>query len=315
MQAGSPYHEGEIDVQRRAGEQDAARRSGAVVSDSIIVGAWKFLEQQPMALLASLDQNKRPWASALFGTPGFLSTPDGRAVDFDLAKAAVNSADPFWRDIRHDPLAGMLVIELATRRRLRVNGRLQRISPERLRLEVQEAYPNCPKYIQRRYVKLTAPGGLVSPAGVETGAELDAAAIELIRAADTFFVASAHRERGLDASHRGGRPGFIRLLDERTLEIPDYPGNSMYNTLGNFAVFPRAGLLFLDFHHGAALQLTGGAEILWDASVGGGTGGTGRCWRFTAESWLRTALPEGIEWEFVDFSPFNPAPEDVPSGP
>jgi predicted pyridoxine 5'-phosphate oxidase superfamily flavin-nucleotide-binding protein len=60
----------------------------------------------------------------------------------------------------------------------------------------------------------------------------------LIRRADTFFAATAHASRGTDASHRRGNPGFAKVLDETTLRIPDYPGNSMFNTLGNLAVDP-----------------------------------------------------------------------------
>ena len=62
---------------------------------------------------------------------------------------------------------------------------------------------------------------------------LSAAQRARIGAADTFFIASAHPEGGADASHRGGRPGFVRVTGQRSLAFPDYPGNNMFNTLGN----------------------------------------------------------------------------------
>jgi predicted pyridoxine 5'-phosphate oxidase superfamily flavin-nucleotide-binding protein len=73
----------------------------------------------------------------------------------------------------------------------------------------------------------------------------------LIREADTFFIASSHRDGGADASHRGGNPGFVHVLNETKLIWPDYSGNGMFQTLGNLAIDPRAGLLFMDFESGA----------------------------------------------------------------
>ena len=84
-----------------------------------------------------------------------------------------------------------------------------------------------------------------------------------ITAADTFFVATHAAGLGADVSHRGGHPGFVSVTDEGRLTWPDYPGNSMYMTLGNLELEPRAGLLFLDWDRGrsfnspAALPSTG----------------------------------------------------------
>ena len=72
----------------------------------------------------------------------------------------------------------------------------------------------------------------------------DRAFIEL---AAMFFIATADAEGRPDCSYKGGQPGFVRVLDERTLAIPDYDGNGMYRTWGNVLVNPRVGLLFLDF--------------------------------------------------------------------
>jgi hypothetical protein len=140
---------------------------------------------------------------------------------------------------------------------------------------------------------------------------LDSERTSLIRRADTFFVATAHATRGADASHRGGNPGFVKVLDQSTLRIPDYQGNSMFNTLGNLAVHPNAGLVFPDFENRRILQLTGRAEVLWDqADAANESGGTKRFWQFHTESWLETPLPASMGWEFLDYSPYNPGPRD-----
>ena len=128
----------------------------------------------------------------------------------------------------------------------------------------------------------------------------------LIAAADTFFIASAHPTGGADASHRGGNPGFVRVLDERTLAFPDYPGNTMFQTLGNLAANPRCGLLFIDYASGATLQLSGTAEILWDRARVAGFAGAERAVevRVTEVIEYPGALP--LRWDLLGYSPFNP---------
>ena len=131
---------------------------------------------------------------------------------------------------------------------------------------------------------------------------------DIIGQADTMFVASRHADSGADASHRGGTPGFIRIVDDNTLRIPDFHGNSMFNTLGNFEVDPRAGLCIPDFVHGQLLQLTGTASIHWDQEDPDNlTGGTHRFWEFKVKRWLLRDTPQQLEWEYLDASPFNPS--------
>ncbi len=89
--------------------------------------------------------------------------------------------------------------------------------------------------------------------------------IQQVQSADTFFLGTSHAEYGGDASHRGGPPGFVRA-DANGLRWPDFPGNNMFNSLGNLAVDPAAALLFVDFFSGRTLQLSGTAEVQWDGA-------------------------------------------------
>ena len=171
-----------------------------------------------------------------------------------------------------------------------------------------EAYPNCPKYIQRRDITGQALNGTSSSAGPREGRLLEPTQQTLITSSDTFFVASGHPDRGVDVSHRGGNPGFIRILNNEKLRIPDYTGNSMYNTLGNFIVNPRAGLLFLDFERSQTLQLIGRPEVLWELDdPQHETGGTRRYWDFHIERWLQLDIPHTLKWNLLDYSPHNPS--------
>src|SRR5262249_33115503 len=153
----------------------------------------------------------------------------------------------------------LLAIDLATRRRYRMNGR-GTLDDDGLLVEVEQVYANCPQYIHPRRLE---PGQAPSPPGARSvlGAALAARQQSWIAAADTFFIASTHPTRGADASHRGGGPGFVHVLDPARLSFPDYPGNNMFNTLGNLAVEPRAGLVFPDFETGNTLQLSGRATV------------------------------------------------------
>jgi predicted pyridoxine 5'-phosphate oxidase superfamily flavin-nucleotide-binding protein len=154
----------------------------------------------------------------------------------------------------------VMAIDPATRRRMRLNGRLGREPGGALLLHAEQVYANCPKYIvPRAEIRLpAATAGSIGRRGRLTEAQR-----AWIRAADTFFIATVHPDRGADASHRGGPRGFVQVEGNR-LVWPDYAGNMMYNTLGNLAVHPRAGLLVPDFDRGALLQLTGRAAVDWD---------------------------------------------------
>ena len=129
----------------------------------------------------------------------------------------------------------------------------------------------------------------------------------LIASADTAFVGSVHPTRGADASHRGGFPGFIKIVDATTLRVPDYPGNSLFMTLGNFEVDPRASLAVLDFERGRMVSFSGSARLRFGAEdPRHPTGGTGRYWDLTVRKWVQFDLSPAVRWELVEASPYNP---------
>lgn len=307
MTDNSSYHKGELAVQRRANKANEAEKISNAISNSIPDGAMRFIEQQSMVVVGSIDSRGEVWASILFGQPGFLHTINARMLELDLVHAGVSAGDPLWTNLETNTNTGFIVIDLNTRRRLRVNGRIRNTTPERYILDVHQAYSNCPRYIQRRNLRITGMhmGKHVWP--VRRGTRLTANHKKLIAASDTLFVASAHPDHGVDVSHRGGNPGFIQVLKDTLIRIPDYPGNNMFNTLGNFYSYSYAGLLFIDFQHNLILQLTGKTEIMWNTEdAGGETGGTQRHWQFEIVSWQESEIPFKIDWEFLELSRFNP---------
>ena len=136
---------------------------------------------------------------------------------------------------------------------------------------------------------------------------LSAADHALLARADTLFVASVAPGGMPDASHRGGSAGFIEVLADGRLRLPDYPGNSMFNTWGNLMLDPRAALVVPDFKHGRVLQIAGWAELQWDQpDPSGRTGGTGRLWTIRPERVRSATMPVAITWETLEASPLSP---------
>jgi predicted pyridoxine 5'-phosphate oxidase superfamily flavin-nucleotide-binding protein len=238
----------------------------------------------------------------LAGEPGFVEALDARTVR--LAAAPLPS-DPLAAVLPGPVPAGLLVIDLTTRRRLRLNGSLERHADGTLVLRTAEVFWNCPKYIQQR-VPDAAVSGTREPIAPGGGAALGAAQQRWIARADTFFITTAHAERGVDASHRGGRPGFVQVVDAHTLVWPEYAGNGMFQTLGNLAVDPRCGLLLVDFVTGVTLQLSGRARIVWDEERAARVAGAERLVELRIDRVREAPGPDALRWRLLGPSPFNP---------
>ena len=273
----APYHEGELEVQRRAGVGLNAERIGRGIHATIPPPARQFALERSFALVGAGDADGRVWASLLRGAPGFLTVP---AEDRLHIAARLDDGDPLADALAGEVDVGLLLIDPATRRRMRVNGRSRPDGPAGLEITTREVYANCPKYIRPREVALL--GAVTSP--VRLGSSLAAGQMRRLADADTLFLASRHPVAGADVSHRGGARGFVHVTAPDRLVIPDYSGNMMFNTLGNLAADPHAGLLLVDFEHGGTLQVSGRARIEWDRSAVGAYEGAERLVELTVEA-------------------------------
>jgi predicted pyridoxine 5'-phosphate oxidase superfamily flavin-nucleotide-binding protein len=298
----SVWHAGEIAWQKQLGVAGQMAEFGArAMRDAMPDQHRTFFAQLPFILAGYEHDNGQVWASLLSGPPGFISSPDPRHLRIDIIPAA---ADPRATALKPGLPLGLLGIELPTRRRNRLNGRVAQQDATGFVLAVEQSYGNCPKYIEKRNYGPHRPPAPVTSTAIQG---LDVKSRRLIGNAGTFFVASTAGHGALpDISHRGGRRGFVAIGAEGTLTIPDYAGNHFFNTLGNFLLDPRAGLLFPDFESGEMLQLTGRATIIADAPGKLTLPGAERYWQFNAEAgqWLRNALPIGFTpGEVSSFSP------------
>jgi ferredoxin-NADP reductase/predicted pyridoxine 5'-phosphate oxidase superfamily flavin-nucleotide-binding protein len=290
----SPWHEGELTMQRSVGVVERMAGPGR----NQMGRTWmpdqhrEFYAQLPFVILGAVDTEGQVWATLRAGRPGFMHADVAEKLTLELARDPLDPADAGMED--GDGI-GMLGIELHTRRRNRMNGLVSRQSGERFNIDVSQAYGNCPQYIQLRQYEFTnAPAGPVSKLPA-----LDAEAAAVIRAADSFYVASyvvRDGKKQVDASHRGGKPGFVRIDDDGVLTIPDFSGNLFFNTLGNFLLNPRAGLVFVDFRNGDLLQLSGRAEVILNAPEVAAFMGAERMWRFTPQQIVRRPAALPLRW-------------------
>lgn len=272
------FHDGELAVQEQAGVRAQASRLVAMLAEPDLDGGGRrFLAPQRFAAISARDADGTLWTSALVGPAGFL---DGRGKELDV-RARPRPGDPLF-DLTAGGEIGLVAIEFAARRRMRVNGTIGEVAVDGFRVDVEQAYGNCPQYIHRRDVRPGEPGSTTS--GYD-GATLTPDQMRMITNADTFFFGSTHPTRGTDASHRGGPAGFVHVQDG-DVWWPDYSGNNMFNSLGNLAVDPAAALLFVDFTTGKTVHLTGTAVLEWHAP-----GETGRQVRFTLR---RVVAPAGL---------------------
>ena len=294
----SPWHTGEQALQRQAGVAERMEEVGRrVLRDHLIDQHRAFYPQLPFIVLGTVDGKGDAWATIRANEPGFLQSPDPQRLDVDLGRQGEDPADAGMDD---GDAIGMLGIELHTRRRNRLNGTIRRTGPAGFEVDVGQSYGNCPKYIQLRdfhFVRDPSTSPASEPMVLQT---LDKEARRMIGAADTFFVATyATLENGArqaDVSHRGGKPGFVRIGNDGVLTIPDFAGNLFFNTLGNVLANGKAGLVFADSETGDLLQLSGGAEVVLDSPELDAFEGAERLWRFTPRRIIRRpdALP--LRW-------------------
>jgi len=306
------FHEGELAVQERAGSRGMAAKVGHGIRTAVPPIVADFLLTQRIAFVGTLDVGGRPWASVLTGPAGFASAPDEHTLRIMATPAPLDPlAENLGAGAQHaDELArgapvGVLVVDFTTRRRLRVNGRGALRTGGEIHIDVEQVYSNCHKHIQTRAVASEAPARELEDVRIQRGRGLSDAQRDWIRRADTFAIASAHRSAGVDCSHRGGTPGFVRVDGDR-LVWPDYVGNGLFNTLGNITAYPRAGLVFVDFDSGATLQLTGSAEVDWDPEHAAAAPGAQRLVTFEVNETIETRSALPFQLQLIERSKFNP---------
>lgn len=279
-----------------------------------------FYRNQPFLAFGSIDSDDRPWASIVVGKPGFATSPLPSLLQINTN---IIPGDPLKLAIKNGSYIGIVGVELPTRRRNRVNGKIIEVVPaqqdiaDNFLIKVDLSFGNCPKYIQTRSItideqKLSSLSHIAPPI---VSNSMNEEQMSLVRQSDTFFVASSYvpndtdPSSGVDVSHRGGKPGFAVVLDGTTIKWPDYVGNFIFNTLGNIHKNPKCGLVFPNFETGDVLQMTGEAFILFDDKS---LPGAQRMVQFNIKEVRHTKAALPFKSQFLEYSPYSPEVEFGP---
>ena len=266
----------------------------------------QMLQSAPLIAIGTLDNDGRPWTTLLGGQPGFarsignsvigaktlVDTRHDPVVDLlvgDQQDGEVKEQKGNGR------IFSALSINLATRSRVKITGRMiagalrkvgskpesndygigeaqlvfnveqslgKRIALSMFSTKLNNSTGNCPKYLNKKQITASLP----EPTLASNSLPLPDLAVTLLAKADLFFLSSSCHESNMGTNHRGGPPGFVRIVKNdasgTTLAYPEYSGNRLYQTLGNLQITPKAGLVVPDFASGNVLYMTGTTEIV-----------------------------------------------------
>ncbi|PIL29435.1 hypothetical protein GSI_08377 [Ganoderma sinense ZZ0214-1] len=284
------WHPGERAIQRKLGFDGPMSQAWTWISGDMPEQHRIFHSRNlPFIPLTTVDTGGRPWSSILAskdGKPGFVRSPTDQTL---VVECRAWDGDPLvenigaWLDTetsRRDRfnVAG-IGIEFGTRRRNKFAGFLREAASKEghdfeLKLSVNQAIGNCPKYINIRELiphPDTQPEVVHHVLDKDPSARLPDEIIHFIQAADTVFLSSVYNAKTEDSirfpSHtgmnqRGGLPGFVQVSQGHVVCLPDFSGNRLMTSLGNIEATPLAGLSIVNFETGDVLYLTGDAWTL-----------------------------------------------------
>lgn len=309
MTSHHPYHSGELKAQAKAGTRGVAIELAVAMRSSLSFSSDHdaFLAAQSFAVVTSVNLNTGDiWVSPLFGKQGDLTAISEKEIA--ISTDSIPEGDVLSSVEAGTPLS-MLGIDLNKRIRHRINGAALIAADNAdatLHLQVKEYSPNCPKYINRREIvyDVNKAKPIDRSATREERATLTESDQAFVQSMDTLWIGSYAPDVGADTNHRGGRPGFIRVLSPSIIEWPEYRGNGMFFTSGNLESHDRAGVTLFDFETGSMIQMTGRAVVDWNHD--GRYEGASRAIIFHIEKLIRTDHVTSHRWKRLDYSPYNP---------
>lgn len=254
------FHAGEAQIQAESGIDTAAYDLGVDQSfqPELNNSEVKFVGKRTFSVAASIDGQSRPWASPLIGAAGELFVVE----DLTTVRVAPRriEGDPLFDNLSARDSMGVLYFNPAIRRRAKSLGKGTVESDGSITYRMHRMFGLCPKYIFKRDHEI-ADSDTRSGGAPTISAHVNDRDQTQLEATDTVFLASRSQAHGTDPTHRGGPPGFITVVDRDTIEMPEFIGNGMFQTLGNLVLDDRIGFMTLDFATGRLLQLTGRGSV------------------------------------------------------
>jgi len=139
--------------------------------------------------------------------------------------------------------------------------------------------------------------------------------VHFIEHASMFFLATADADGWPDCSYKGGLPGFVEVLDDRTLAFPSYDGNGMFRSLGNIAITAKVGMLFIDFENPSRIRINGTATVHFDGDLLERFDGAEAVVRVDVQRVFPNCPRYIHRMQLLEHSVYAPAPGHVPPQP
>ncbi|KAI4950294.1 hypothetical protein J4E91_004951 [Alternaria rosae] len=277
---GMPWNKGEEKMHRLLRVPPQDNPTSAMLTPQ---AAFMF-QRAPLLAFGTLDAEEKPWTALWGGEPGFSEPLGGGFVGTrtlvdgkhdPVVQAVVGSGEK--RDMsrtKDGKLVAGLAIDLMTRKRVKTAGHMiagtikdvdvevegeenRKQTQLQLVTKIEQSLGNCPKYLNQYEIR----PALVMPELVSQASSLSEEGAALISKSDMFFLSTC-AEDDMDVNHRGGPPGFVRIISPKTIAYPEYSGNRLYQSLGNLMLNPRIGITFPDYETGDVLYITGATETL-----------------------------------------------------
>ena len=251
----SLYHEGEKYIQSLMDVGDKAESLSAMIQNEIPSDASDFLKSLRFGVIALSIDNQEVYTTLVYSDSCFITEERKDKIRISLKYHDYIPEEFFEVE---DVNIGFIGLDFEKAMRVRING-FAKVERKNISLRVQEIYANCPRYIHKRVLQPKLKD--LGESSIVRDTKMSAECMEVIKKADTFFLASSHTVKGVDVSHKGGKAGFVTPLSSSRLIFEDVPGNNMFNSLGNIHTNPFVSLLFTDFEKGDSYHLQGKAEI------------------------------------------------------
>ena len=301
------FHAGERSLHKKLDISERQHELGLrMIRDHMPDQHREFFAMLSSVHIGALDSSGHPWAVMRVGEAGFMASPDDKTLKISSSPL---SGEPADLDFSIGAKVSVVGIEFETQRRNRLNATIAAVEGDTLSLHVDQSYGNCPKYIQ---IRTKTSAGATQPAPSKTATALSHVDKAQITRADTLLIASRAAQlgddprAGVDINHRGGMPGFISILDDKTIQFPDYKGNNFYNTFGNIVTDNRVGIQFVDFETGTLLNLKGTAALV-EGINNGELPLMGRGLRISIDTIAHAEGGLSYRYKFEQYSDRNPA--------
>lgn len=309
------YHPEEVRVRESPGTSEQAEFLAGIAHPSICASSRDFLAAQRWVVVASRSQDRRVWCSLFTSAPTFISIPDEHTMRINVLTM---TEDPIFSRLSNSssPTRNieLLAADFLNMRRVMVKGEME-ISSGALTVHVREVASFCRKHVRpndserSRVWAPTTDAPTVMPIR-RHNIILDALQQAWIRTVNCFFIATYNAAGEAECWAPWWASPPCQVVDNRTLLLPCFSDNGMYNTIDNLTHDSRAGLLFLDYEHGTTLQVTGRGQVIHDPAWTARFDRACAVVEFTLDETetIETENATSMRWDLLGYSSYNPAP-------